>query len=584
MKERPDFPEIVRTLMSRQGLGGVFRKGRDLDLLETFAKYVQSTGMSTDDAILRLQVEMSSFNATTASDNDGDREERGPPTPTPVSRTNGVGRYYYSSDQNITGSGMVSTPRLPPTSANLTTPDYSHRLPAFLRNEADNISNRGNYPTPDNLYPLYGNTTAPTAPTAPRDYSFFGMGMGVGMYDNIQNLTPPKDDDPKDPDVKPPGQSFNSWNMGLLCGLDNPNHALSSYSSQAPDAAAIHQAVSLSAQNPAIMSRFFPNRESSLVDLKSQSPFTPPGSLEKLQKHQQQHHVPQPSPQGSGFRPMQAVLDAPARNAQSQLFAHDVDQGRAASAITATTTPAAAAAGSAPIPAELLAINHPNSSAKFSNRYFGMHTQGNASAEHLSNDQNCALWLRNLPPNVTYHQLLSSIRGIGRIWCTFINTPDYVTHNTAAAKVVFFTPAAAGKFLRHVETTAPSVRGFPIKADHNRIKYGENSLASGVSRVLIITGEAWFVNEASLTAWFAEMFVFQVDEVIEIVSSAGRAVVEFRFGSYRCQAQMGKMSLERNMPKGFQWAEFGNDPCEMGETLDSYRTATQRIQGISPKV
>ena len=249
------------------------------------------------------------------------------------------------------------------------------------------------------------------------------------------------------------------------------------------------------------------------------------------------------------FRPMQAVLNPSSRYALSRSLDAPIS----------------------PPP--------PSSALSFSDKYFGMHTSGNASADHLPPDQNCALWLRNLPPDVTYRELLSSIRGIGRIWCTFINRPDFIAHSTAAAKVVFFAPESAALFLRHVAAANPSIRGFRIRADHNRIKYARHAVTpGGASRVLIVTGEAWFINEASLTAWFADRFIFQVDEVIELVRAGGRAVVEFRFGSYRCQAQMGKMSLDRIRPPGFEKVEFGDDPCEKGDSLVSYRISAERIQ------
>ncbi|KAL6868826.1 hypothetical protein ACO1O0_000148 [Amphichorda felina] len=269
-----------------------------------------------------------------------------------------------------------------------------------------------------------------------------------------------------------------------------------------------------------------------------------------------------------GFRPMQAVLDPSSR--------HHNTHTRSLHTLTN------------PIPPPPLLPPLPPYAPNFSSKYYGMHTSGNASADHLPAEQNCALWLRNLPPDVTYRELLSSIRGVGRIWCTFINTPDFVSHSTAAAKVVFFAPESARLFLQHVDNNAVatgssrpplSIRGFRIRADHNRIKYARHAAAGGASRVLIVTGEAWFVNEASLAAWFSERFIFQVDEVVELVRAGGRAVVEFRFGSYRCQAQMGKMSLERIRPAGFEKAEFGDDPCEKGESLVSYRIAAERIQG-----
>ncbi|KAH6610006.1 hypothetical protein Trco_000026 [Trichoderma cornu-damae] len=219
------------------------------------------------------------------------------------------------------------------------------------------------------------------------------------------------------------------------------------------------------------------------------------------------------------------------------------------------------------------------SSSKFSARYHGMHTETNASAEHLAPDQNCALWLTNLPPGVSTHQLLTAIRNVGRVWCSYVNYPDYVTHQTAAAKVVFFTPEASQQLLSISWTRGLFIQGFRVKVSHNRIKYGSHAITGKMSRILIITGNADFVNEASLTKFFKDRFIFQVDEVVELIKAGGRAVVEFKFGSYRCQAQMGKMSLEKDRPVGFEKVEFGDDPCEVGDTMTSYGIAAERIQG-----
>ena len=273
------------------------------------------------------------------------------------------------------------------------------------------------------------------------------------------------------------------------------------------------------------------------------------------------------------FRPMQAILNSSQR---SQGQPHQHTHSRSLDA-----PPTFGPAPPRPPTTQVLT---------FSDKYYGMHTEVNASADHLPDEQNCALWLRNLPPDITYHELLSSIRNIGRIWCTYINTPDFVTHSTAAAKVVFFAPESASLFLQHISSASdddagtpcpPCIRGFRIKADHNRIKYARHACTpKGPSRVLIVTGQDWFVNEASLTAWFADKFIFQVDEVIELVKAGGRAVVEFRFGSYRCQSQMGKMALDRIKPPGLEKVEYGDDPCEKGDSLVSYRVAAERIKGV----
>ncbi|KAK5996689.1 hypothetical protein PT974_02029 [Cladobotryum mycophilum] len=221
-------------------------------------------------------------------------------------------------------------------------------------------------------------------------------------------------------------------------------------------------------------------------------------------------------------------------------------------------------------------------SSKFSTKYHGMHTEANASAEYLSPNQNCALWLTNLPPDITHHQLLGAIRNVGRIWCSFINTPDYVTHHTAAAKVVFFSPKSAQQLLSSSWTKGLFIGNFRVRVAHNRIKSEsrEDELSTPKSRVLIICGQTEFINEAYLTKYFKDRFIFQNDQVSELIITGGRSIMEWRFGSYRCQSQMGKMSLEKDRPFWLEKVEFGQDPCEVGDTLSSYITAADRIRGI----
>ncbi|KAM0238980.1 hypothetical protein ACHAP5_008418 [Fusarium lateritium] len=220
----------------------------------------------------------------------------------------------------------------------------------------------------------------------------------------------------------------------------------------------------------------------------------------------------------------------------------------------------------------------------FSGNYKGEHTIRNASAMSLSPEENCALWLTNLPPDVTHRQLLAQIRNIGRIWCTVINEPDYERHDTAAAKVVFFTPVPAQILLSKSLTQGLQVGNHAVRVTHNRVKYGEQPVVGAASRVLIITGKSSFVNAESLTEFFKERFVFEIDEITTLIirgeaENGGRSVIEYRFGSFRCQAQMGKMALEKDRPQGFEKVEFGEDPCEVGDTLAAYTIAAERIQG-----
>jgi hypothetical protein len=77
------------------------------------------------------------------------------------------------------------------------------------------------------------------------------------------------------------------------------------------------------------------------------------------------------------------------------------------------------------------------------------------------------------------------------------------------------------------------------------------------SRVLLISGPPTIANEEFLRAYLDTKLLYQVDEVITHGGEGGRVLVEFRFGSFRCQAEAARMALMR---------EFGDVGvvCEYG--------------------
>lgn len=227
----------------------------------------------------------------------------------------------------------------------------------------------------------------------------------------------------------------------------------------------------------------------------------------------------------------------------------------------------------------LLSSSQPNSAGGgFSSNYHGKHTERNASKDWLSDDENSSLWICNLPPDVSYHELLGLIRGVGRVHCTVINRPDPGKHPGAAAKVVFYEASAAQTFHAWINQRRPYIRGFGLTCKHNRIKTSSEPL-DGTSRVVIITGQSWYVNQANLTRLFTPSFVYQLDEVIELAHSGGRTVLEFRFGSYRCQSEMAMIWMKKCAPAAVEMVEYGPDPCEIGDSTISRQIAAERING-----
>ncbi|KAM0286487.1 hypothetical protein ACHAQH_000913 [Verticillium albo-atrum] len=193
---------------------------------------------------------------------------------------------------------------------------------------------------------------------------------------------------------------------------------------------------------------------------------------------------------------------------------------------------------------------------------------GNHSA-NIPDAENCSFWIINLPPDVTYRQLLGCIRNTGRIHACVINPPDPRNcHYTAAAKIVFFELRAAEKFLRDTSSWGFIVGTHRGYVKRNRIKSPEQNLPREQTRVLIIEGDPSFVNPRELTRYFDGKFQYQVDRIIDVYRAPDMAIVEYRFGSYRCQAQTARMALEtEHMGVGGSGLVydlfFGRDPCDV---------------------
>ncbi|KAK1827357.1 hypothetical protein QBC39DRAFT_267139 [Podospora conica] len=191
-------------------------------------------------------------------------------------------------------------------------------------------------------------------------------------------------------------------------------------------------------------------------------------------------------------------------------------------------------------------------------------------------DRNCSLFITGLAPNLTTTQLLATIRDVGRVYATHINFPEPDRgHFTCAAKVVFFERSAAERFYERYGMT-----GFRVTGDGsmhvgrvvwNRIRSAEQDVGGRKTRVLLISGPPSIVSEKALKAYFNTKIQYQVDDVRTLRTYAAdggggdgggeeRALVEFRFGSYRCQSEAARMALSR------EFKEFGVF-CDFGECL-----------------
>ena len=239
----------------------------------------------------------------------------------------------------------------------------------------------------------------------------------------------------------------------------------------------------------------------------------------------------------------------------------------------------------------------------FSPNYRGNPALDRNRSASIVADKNCSLFITGLAPDLTTAGLLGAIRDVGRVYATHINGPEIRRgHKTCAAKVVFFERKAAERFYDRYKETGFAVPG--SRPEHrgrvvwNRIRSDEVDVGGRKSRVLLISGPPGLVNPDSLRDYLAGKIQFQVESVrtlarhgfassLPVTAAAAlgfgsgsggyedefgdlekeregegkeRALVEFRFGSYRCQAESARMALTR------EFKEFGVF-CEFGEFL-----------------
>ncbi|KAH6855356.1 hypothetical protein B0I37DRAFT_411353 [Chaetomium sp. MPI-CAGE-AT-0009] len=185
----------------------------------------------------------------------------------------------------------------------------------------------------------------------------------------------------------------------------------------------------------------------------------------------------------------------------------------------------------------------------------------------IPQEENCSVYITGLSPNVTTHQLLAAIHNTGRVWANVISPPTR-QHGMAAAKVTFFKAVAAQIFL--ARANGPGQPGFfvdgvraTVRPDRNRV--AEAPEPDDHTRCISIAGPVDIVTVPYLMAHFSRDFVFEVDEIIPLVMGQSINILEWRFGSYRCQAQWGWRNLREDpffQSRGVR-VRFENDPCDL---------------------
>jgi hypothetical protein len=209
-----------------------------------------------------------------------------------------------------------------------------------------------------------------------------------------------------------------------------------------------------------------------------------------------------------------------------------------------------------------------------------IHIDRNKSA-NIPEHENCSLWLTRLPPNVTYTDLLAAIRDTGRVYQTHINRPvPDKGHHTSAGKIVFFDRASAERFFNWSANNGLAIPGYPgftARVAWNRVLAAavDGPSTKDFSRVLLISGPKHMVNADFLTAYFRSKLDFNIDCIIDHGGDDYRATIEYRFGSYRCQAESAKMAITRELWQHNVQVWFWTDPCDV--SADSRREVSGQL-------
>ncbi|CAJ2510926.1 Uu.00g065510.m01.CDS01 [Anthostomella pinea] len=135
------------------------------------------------------------------------------------------------------------------------------------------------------------------------------------------------------------------------------------------------------------------------------------------------------------------------------------------------------------------------------------HLARNHSAD-IPDTENCSVFVKNLSPTLDTNQLLSLIRGVGKVWNTSIQPPND-RYPICGAKVTFCYVRSKRRMFLRVWAGDLDVAGcFPTIVP-NRIKVPAQGAA--VSRVVRVTGPADIVKQDKILEFLASRFFFDPD-------------------------------------------------------------------------
>lgn len=210
-----------------------------------------------------------------------------------------------------------------------------------------------------------------------------------------------------------------------------------------------------------------------------------------------------------------------------------------------------------------------------SENYQGEATNPQNISADISDDQNCGLWLTNLPPTCDYKVLLGAIaqHPPGRIFSAYITGPDEKSDSTlpsfrtSGAKIVFYRPQEAQRLLSLCTFGQFKVQGYRARCILNRVRSApQPAEKEHTTRVLLISGPRSVVDELQLRRAWDGYFSFDTEEVLLLAERDGMRWLEWRFASHRAQAGSAFKFLKTQPGyMGIVSVRYGRDPCERAE-------------------
>lgn len=161
----------------------------------------------------------------------------------------------------------------------------------------------------------------------------------------------------------------------------------------------------------------------------------------------------------------------------------------------------------------------------------------------IPESESCSLWITDLPPRCDVRMLLSQVVNCDKVFATVISPPlPDQGKPYAAAKIVFWSRQGVDRLRQRAKEGRffPHVSPLP-KVYMNRVRTKAAKPNWNVCRVLLIKGHRSIANEEYLrTKLFLDKFTWQDDgppRVVREYPETHIRILEWRFGSWRCQAE-----------------------------------------------